>query len=545
MPSRDNGRKQQERELAQMLTPVLRDDMARIAQEAIGAAARPKTEQELRTEAILATLDQLGGAQVGEDSIVFAGSRIILPEDMVGKMDKVVSFLMEYEESQNTHFNISRTFPFRPYDVAAAFDRAMKRVFGVSGVGRAQFSFFGVTPPEYISVNAGPNGQTIQVPWEKVEFSLLEADFYLEKAKSPEHGVIGKIRVDAPKKHRKRIEGFFKVVEEELHERSLYRGQAITAHPTEPEFIDLSAVDPKRVIYTEAVEEQLEVNLWAPLRYTQALRDTNIPLKRAVLLHGPNGTGKTLAGGLAGMIATQNGWTYILVRSQDDALAALETARMYSPALVMIEDLDTMASANNDRDQITLVLDRLDNVQAKGAEVMVIFTSNHAAKLDKNVVRPGRLDAVIAVEALDAQGYERLVKALIPADLLDGDVDYAAVDESMHYTDPKGALKGFLPAFATEAILRSMRYSIARNQGRPDTIKTADLVSAANGMAEHIALMDAASQADDARPTLDEALSEVITGAMENMVGSFEPKEEGGDIHSILNDAKVEFYEAD
>lgn len=520
----------QGREVREFLMPVLEPGV----QEAIQRAARPKTQQELLTEQILGTLDELGGRSVGEDAIVFTGTQVVLPADMEGKLDRVREFLEEYEESQEAHFSFKRAFNYRPYDVAAAFDRAMKRVFGVGGIGRAQFSFFGVTPPEYVTVNSGSKGETLQVPWEKVEFSLLDADFYLGEARSAEYGRIGQITVEAPKKNRKRIEGFFKVVEQELHERSIYRGHAITAHPTEPQFIDLDAVDPRRVIYTTQVEEQLQVNLWAPLRYTEALRETGVPLKRAVLLHGPNGTGKTLAGGLAGRLATENGWTYILVRAQDDPLEALNTARMYSPAVVMIEDLDKMASSNQDRDQITLVLDRLDNVEAKGAEVMVVFTSNYAGKLDKNVVRPGRLDAVIKVEALDAQGYERLVRALIPERLLAGDVDYAQVS---------GAMAGFLPAFATEAIQRAMRYSIARNHGRPDTITTQDLVGAARGMADHIKLMDEATHADDSRPTLDEALRELVHNAFTGTNGSFVPRDPTLGMHTLFDNVGVTFAE--
>lgn len=546
MPRRkgNGGSDDENRMLAGIVMPAIADQVSRLAAEQIAAASRPKTEQEMRTAQILATLDELGGHQVGEDSIQFTGQQIILPEDMQGKMDQVVRFLEEYEEGMNTHFAMSRTFNYRPYDVAAAFDRAMKRVFGVSGVGKAQFSFFGVTPPEYISVPSGPNGATMQVPWEKITFSLLDAEFYLEKARSAEYGIVGKIRVEAPKRNRKRIEGFFKVVQEELRENSIYRGKAITAHPDQPEFLDLAGVDPEKVIYTENVEAQLRLNLWDALQFTDELRARHVPLKRAVLLHGPNGTGKTMAGGLAGLLATtaRVPWTYILVRSKDDALEALNTARMYSPALVMIEDLDTMASSNQDRDQIKAVLDRLDNVQAKGAEVMVVFTSNYADQLDKNVVRPGRLDAVIEIGALDDQGYERLVKATIPPELL-GDVDYEEVCKSLRYTDVHGEVQGFLPAFAVEAFRRTVRFSIAREAiGGDKEITTSDLLTAANGMADHIRLMELASHSSDARPTIDSALGDLFTRALIGTHAVFGPADENeGDIHNIFNNVAAEF----
>jgi transitional endoplasmic reticulum ATPase len=514
-------------------------EMGKAAAKEIRKAARPPTEQELRTAQILATLDELGGKQVGQDSVVFTGTQIVLPADMAGKMDEVVAFLEEFEESENAHFNIKRKYNYRPNDVWAAFDRAMKKVFGVSGIGKAQFSMFGVEPPEYVSVASGPHGETIQVPSGKVAFSLLDANFFLEATRHPEFGIIGMITCDAPKKNRTKVEGFFKVVQQELVENSIYRGKAITAHPSEPQFLNLDAIDPARVIYTEQVEDQLRVNLWAPLQYTDTLRANKIPLKRAVLLYGPNGTGKTLAGGLAALLATQNGWTYILVRAEDDALEALTTARMYSPAVVMIEDLDTVASANQQRDQIKLVLDRLDNVEAKGAEVMAIFTTNEAADLDRNVVRPGRLDVVIEVKELDRQGYERLVKALIAPEKLETDKNG---DSLINYDEVCAALEGFLPAFATEAIQRSMRYSIMENHGEPGIITTKNLVDAARGMATHIALMDAASRAVDKRPALETVLAGVVQDALSDTAGKFVAIEgDASDIHSVFQNVQVEY----
>jgi len=134
---------------------------------------------------------------------------------------------------------------------------------------------------------------------------------------------------------------------------------------------------------------------------------------------------------------------------------------MYSPAVVWVEDLDVIASAGisatEGRKAIARVLDTLDSIQAKGAEVMAGFTSNFAGTLDKSVLRPGRLDAVIPVGSLDADGYERLVRVLVGENLA-GQVDFAEVAT---------AYDGFLPAFAAEAAQRAVRYSITRNAGRP------------------------------------------------------------------------------
>lgn len=487
--------------------------MERAAERVLAKASRPPTEQERITAELLAKLDALGGQNVTEDSLVFEGTQFVLPQQMEGKIDEVVGFLQEWDQQQNAEFEFVRKFNFKPFDGAAAFSRAMKRVFGTTGIGKATFSFFGKQPPQYRSVPSGPGGKTIQVPWGRVNFSLLEATFMLGAAHTDEYGIVFQISVEAPKKHQARIEGFFAVIEDELVNGSMYKGHAITAHPEEPQFLDTDLVDPDKIIYRPEVFEQLDVNLWAPMRYTEALREAGIPLKRAVLLEGPNGTGKTLAGLRTAQIAQENGWTFILVRAGDDPFGALMTARMYAPAVVWVEDLDVIASAGISavagRQAIARVLDTLDNVQAKGAEVMAGFTSNFADKLDKSVVRPGRLDAVIPVGSLDANGYERLVKVLVGENLAP-EIDFPQVAE---------AYEGMLPAFAAEAAQRAVRYSITRNQGRPAEISTADLVDAAFGMKAHLDLMENAKHGDHDVTTMDVRIAELVSVALDNTQG--------------------------
>jgi transitional endoplasmic reticulum ATPase len=498
--------------------------MEAVAERVLAKASRPPTEQERITAELLEKLDALGGQTVTEDSLVFTGTQFILPQQMEGKIDEVVGFLTEWDQQQNAEFEFVRTFNFKPADGAAAFNRAMKRVFGTTGIGKATFSFFGKQPPQYRSVPAGPGGQTLQVPWGKVNFSLLDATFVLGATRTDEYGIVFQIAVAAPKKHQARIEGFFRVIEDELVNASIYKGRAITAHPEEPQFVDTSGIEPEKIIYRPEVFEQLDVNLWAPMRWTEALRSAGIPLKRAVLLEGPNGTGKTLAGLRTAQIAQENGWTFILVRAGDDPFGALTTARMYAPAVVWVEDLDVIASAGisavEGRKAIARVLDTLDNVQAKGAEVMAGFTSNFADKLDKSVVRPGRLDAVIPVGDLDADGYERLVRVLVGENLAP-DVDFARVAE---------AYEGFLPAFAAEAAQRAVRYSITRNAGRPTAIRTEDLVDAAFGMKAHLLLMENAKHGDHDVNTMEAKIAEVVSGAINATQGKMMAAEEGYDI---------------
>ena len=480
--------------------------------DAYGDTKRGESEQETNQKKVLAALDALGGASIGDDSLIFTGQRFILPADMEGNLRGAVRYLQNWDEQQNTTFSFSRTYNNRPFDGAAAFERAMKRVFGTSGIGKATFSLFGSNPPEYRTIATGPD-TTMQVPWGDVEFSPIEATFTLDYTRSREFGIVFQLSVEAPRRHRKRVEGFFTVVEDELVQHSIYKGYAITSDDIEPKFLDTSKVDESKIIYKQEVLTQLDVNMWAPLRYTQTMRENGVPLKRAVLVEGPNGTGKTLAGLRTAQIAQENGWTFILVQAGEDPLEALKTARVYAPAVVWVEDLDVIASADGnstDRKKISRVLDVLDGLQGKGSEVMLGCTTNFVEKLDKGVLCPGRLDAVIHIAELDASGYERLVRALTPDHLLDPAVDMELVT---------AAYEGFLPAFAAEATLRAMRYSIARNAGKAGVITTDDLVGAAHGMKDHLALMDRAQHTGADVVTLDMKVTETVKAAIGAMEG--------------------------
>ena len=459
------------------------------------------TQDQIIKREILAVLDKLGAQTVGEDSLLFEGDRFVLPANMRGKLGAAIRYLHEYEEQQERGFAFSRTFSFRPWDGANAFQRAMKRLFGTTGVGVKIQTMFGSIPPQYKTINVN-HKDTIQVPWGRVGFSPLEAEFTLGATSHEDLGIVFALSVEAPRKYRTQIEAFFQIVEDELKHNSIYRGKAFTGGG-EPQFLDLTAVDPTRVIYSEDVMVQLDTNMWSLLKYTARMRENKIPLKRAVLVEGPYGTGKTLAGQLTAREAVANGWTFILARpGKDDLLEVLQTAQLYAPAVVWYEDIDTVAQGKDDM-QISRLLDVLDGITNKGVEVLAGFTTNHVAKIQKGVLRPGRLDAVVHIGGLDAAGFEKLVRVTVPTDLL-GDVDFAAVAD---------AFDGLLPAFAKEAIDRALRYSISRNQGVPDKIHTVDLVNAAHGLRPQLELMEAAREGVR-KPTIEGTLEELFSGVI-------------------------------
>lgn len=504
----------------------------------LGANGEPMTEQEAIKVAQLKALTDLGSSMIQEDGgIQFQGEQIILPKQYSGNLRKAAEDILRIDKDQSEEYEFSRTYNYRPQDGAAAFQRAMIRVFGQAGYGKKIRTFFGDYPPQYMTIETGV-GTTESVPWGQVGLGPLEATFSLGAARDKEYGILFELSVTAPKRYRAALAGFFEVVADELKRRSIYRGKAINGAEV-PGFLDVSGVNPNKVVYSDHTLAQLGANVWSALEHTEAMRKAGMSLKRQVLLEGPYGTGKSLAGALTAQRAEREGWTFILVRpGQDDLFDALKTAQLYSPAVVQFEDIDTIKAKTNT--DLARLLDVLDGISNKGTEIVAMFTTNHVDRIPKGVLRPGRIDAVIHIGGLDKAGYRKLVEATIPADQL-GDIDYTKVAEAFGYVAvPKGSeikngknvvvnkdgillrenegyvvdadggvyKEGMLPAFVKEAIERVRRYQLDRS-GQFDTVETSDLVEAALGLRRQLQLM---TEADEGAPAdnLVANLTEVI-----------------------------------
>lgn len=447
-------------------------------------------EQQHREEALLA-LAKLGGMLTSEDDVVFEGTKLVIPETM--NVKQAIRMLAKKLKADEEEISFSRTFRYRPWDGALAARNAIFKAFGVVQQ-KATFSFFGKNPPQLLTINVGPD-ETEQIPWGAVEIPHLPGvTLYFEGYHDPEMGNLFHISVESPRKYRHHVEGIFRLIEDELKMNSMYRGKAFDGQSM-PQFLDLSGISREEVIYSDDVMIQLEANVWSLLRHTQQMEDLGVPLKRAVLLEGPYGTGKTLAAYLTAQEAVANGWTFIYCRpGKDDLETAMRTAQLYQPAVVFFEDIDTETDGEADA---TRMLDVFDGIAAKGTKIIGVLTTNHKERIHKGMVRPGRLDAVIHIGALDQGGVERMTRVKIPNDRLAEDIDFTKVYEAMD---------GFMPAFCSEAIDRAVRYSLARNAGELKAITTDDLVDAATGLRPQLELMEGANDRV-AKPDITEMIA--------------------------------------
>lgn len=454
-------------------------------------AVVPMSEQSKIEARIRESLAALGGAAFGDEDIIFQGKKLVVPEKM--NLQDCVDFIEKRiaEEEQKTYYE--RTFMYRPMDGAYCTWKALTDHFGsVSHRSQTVQTMFGPkkAPPAMVDIPVGPN-RIEQVPWGNFEIPFLPGlVLELGTKHDAEYGALFHIQGQGPKKYRYEVEGIFKLVARALEENSIYRGQAVTGKET-PDFIDLSGIDPAKVTYSEEVMQQLGANVWSLIRYSQAFRDEQLPLKRAVLMHGPYGTGKTLAAMLTAQECVRYGWTFLYARpGRDDLTFVMQTARLYQPACVFFEDMDIVADPDkSEGDDITQLLDLFDGLTAKNTEIQVILTTNHVDKIHKGMTRPGRLDAVIEIGALDGHGIEKLVRAVVPVEQMAHDIDFEPIIAAM--SDPETGEADFMPAFVKEAADRTRRYAIARSGGDVENLEltTEDFVQAAEGLRPQLNLM--------------------------------------------------------
>jgi transitional endoplasmic reticulum ATPase len=432
----------------------------------------------------------------GDEVEFHDGPKIILPRGMT--YDKAFKVLERLRQEAETPTTFERTFRYRPDDGAHATFHCMKNKWGMA-LGKPLETFFGTIPAETRTINIA-FGVTMQVPWGRMEVPILPGlQINIGSIQDEELGPLFRLVAMGPKKYKDQMHELFNDIQEYLQGKSIYRGKALIG-AEKMDFMNVD-IDRSKIVFSDEVEAMLEGTLWAPIKYAEAMRRESIPLKRALLLEGPYGTGKSSAGLLTAQVAVANGWTFLSAKpGRDKVEDVLRTARLYEPAVVFVEDIDGEAN-DGDTTNVTRLLDAFDGITAKGGELMVVLTTNHLDRIHKGMLRPGRLDAIVEIAGLDRGGVERLIRAVVPEGKLSEDVDYDEVYKEMD---------GFLPAFVRETITRAVTFAVARLKGEGTyVIDTPDLVGAAHSLLPQLKALDAAGEGV-ARPTLDVALARSV-----------------------------------
>lgn len=170
------------------------------------------------------------------------------------------------------------------------------------------------------------------------------------------------------------------------------------------------------IILPEQTLNLIERNTLHFFQHAEALRRSGRSVKRGLLLYGKPGTGKTYTA--KWLARSLEGVTVLLLAGEQLRLIkeCCQMARMLAPALVIMEDVDLIATERDERRhpayQITLhqLLNEMDGLTSD-AEVIFLLTTNRPQAIEPALAsRPGRIDQAIEFPLPDADGRRRLLQ---------------------------------------------------------------------------------------------------------------------------------------
>jgi len=179
----------------------------------------------------------------------------------------------------------------------------------------------------------------------------------------------------------------------------------------------------------------LEDNIITSINNPNKFSKMGIRPPKGVLLYGPPGCGKTL---LARALAAECGTNMILVRGQDilskwvgESEKAIREifrkARSSAPCIIIFDEMDSLVkfkTAEEGRQNDTILTQILTEMEESGAaKIGVVGITSRPDLVDNSMLRPGRLDIVLYIEAPDEKSRLEIIRILTKQMPLVSDVD--------------------------------------------------------------------------------------------------------------------------
>ena len=208
------------------------------------------------------------------------------------------------------------------------------------------------------------------------------------------------------------------------------RARMFTGNKTTVTFADVAGVD-------EAKEELAEVVEF--LKYPEKFAALGARIPRGVLLVGPPGTGKTL---LSRAVAGEAGVPFFSISGSEfvemfvgvgasRVRDLFDQAKRNSPCIVFVDEIDAvgrqrgagLGGSHDEREQtLNQILVEMDGFDTN-TNVIVIAATNRPDILDPALLRPGRFDRQVILDAPDSKGRAMILEVHTKGKPFEKDVD--------------------------------------------------------------------------------------------------------------------------
>ncbi|MEE8402445.1 MAG: CDC48 family AAA ATPase [Candidatus Hydrothermarchaeaceae archaeon] len=220
------------------------------------------------------------------------------------------------------------------------------------------------------------------------------------------------------------------------------------------------------------IKQDLQESVEWPIKHSAAFAKMGIKPPRGVLIFGPPGCGKTL---LAKAVANESEANFISIKgpeilskwvgeSEKAVREIFKKAKQAAPCIIFFDEIDSIASVRGIEtgarvgervlNQLLTEMDGLEELH----NVTVIAATNRPDMLDSALLRPGRFDKILLVQAPDGKARLEISKVHTKTMPLGKDVNLDAIIK-----ETSGYVGADIEALCREAAMIAIRETLYKN----------------------------------------------------------------------------------